>query len=256
MKYKAIRQLMAAGEFRKALKHISGILQKNPNDSEAEELEAVCRNMVHIQEDCSGENETQTEKISAEEYFSVHFRRFMARSCRMIFSFLSRLPEKYQRSLKVDKFRLWEIKYTLESDAEKDLLWELLFWDSRRRRILFTSLIAVICSGMVLFLLLIFNSCDKYDYDTYKDFSELVRAAQDNDTDAQFELGQNFYYGKTVRKDLDQAVFWLYKAAKKRHPKAAELLQKILIEKDIPPPNESDKQRKSKDYSDSVPNHY
>ena len=109
---------------------------------------------------------------------------------------------------------------------------------------------------MVLFLLLIFNSCDKYDYDTYKDFSELVRAAQDNDTDAQFELGQNFYYGKTVRKDLDQAVFWLYKAAKKRHPKAAELLQKILIEKDIPPPNESDKQRKSKDYSDSVPNHY
>lgn len=39
MRYKSIQQLMADGEFRKALAHLSRILQKKPDDEDARKLE-------------------------------------------------------------------------------------------------------------------------------------------------------------------------------------------------------------------------
>ena len=62
-KYKPIRQLMAAGEFRKALDHISRILQKNPDDWDAKLLYGTCRMM---------QGDTETAKLihqQGEKYF-------------------------------------------------------------------------------------------------------------------------------------------------------------------------------------------
>ena len=48
-----------------------------------------------------------------------------------------------------------------------------------------------------------------------------------------FLIGKNFYYGETVKKDVDQALLWLTKSARAGHTQAADLLQKILVEQDI-----------------------
>ena len=66
-----------------------------------------------------------------------------------------------------------------------------------------------------------------------RDFSAIIKSAYDGDAQAQFLIGKNFYYGETVKKDVDQALLWLTKSARAGHTQAADLLQKILVEQDI-----------------------
>ena len=230
-KYKPIRQLMADGEFSKALDHLVRILQKNPDDKEAKQLEYTCREMIHIQNTCSDEPE-QKNSISVEEYASVHFRRIMKKICHWMFYLLNKLPLKWQQKLKTDRFRVWEIHFTLDSDSQKDWLWELLFWDAKRRKMVFASLIVVLLLCITLFLLLAFAGCDKSDTSEPRDFSATIKSAYAGDTQAQFLLGKNFYFGESVKRDVDLALLWLTKSARAGHTQAAELLQKILVEQD------------------------
>ena len=232
MKYKPIRQLMADGEFSKALDHLVRILQKNPDDKEASQLEYTCREMIHIQNACGDEPEQENE-ISVEEYVSVHFRRIMKKICHWMFYLLNKLPLKWQQKLKTDKFRVWEIHFTLDSDSQKDWLWELLFWDAKRRKMVFAFLIVVLLLCITLFLLLAFGGCDKSDSSEPMVFAAIVKSAYDGDSQAQFLLGKNFYFGESVKRDVDQALLWLTKSARAGHTQAAELLQKILVEQDI-----------------------
>ena len=231
-KYKPIRQLMADGEFSKALDHLVRILQKNPDDKEARQLEYTCREMIHIQNACGDEPEQKNE-ISVEEYVSVHFRRIMKKICHWMFYLLNKLPLKWQQKLKTDRFRVWEIHFTLDSDSQKDWLWELLFWDAKRRITVFASLIATILLCILLFLLLAFGRGNNSKSTGQRDFSVTVKAAYNGDAQAQFLIGKNFYYGESVKRDVDQALIWLTKSARAGHTQAAELLQKILVEQDI-----------------------
>ena len=66
-----------------------------------------------------------------------------------------------------------------------------------------------------------------------RDFSAIVKSAYAGDAQAQFLVGKNFYYGENVKKDVEQALLWLTKAARSGHTPAAGLLQKILVEQDI-----------------------
>ena len=232
MKYKPIRQLMADGEFSKALDHLVRILQKNPDDKEARQLEYTCREMIHIQNAC-GDDPKQKNDISVEEYISVHFRRIMKKICHWMFYLLNKLPLKWQQKIKADRFRVWEIHFTLDSDSSKDWLWELLFWDSKRRITVFASLITAILLCILLFLLLAFGGGNNSKETEKRDFSAIIKSAYDGDAQAQFLIGKNFYYGETVEKDVDQALLWLTKSARAGHTQAATLLQKILAEQDI-----------------------
>ena len=232
-KYKPIRQLMADGEFRKALDHITRVLQKNPQDKETLKLENICREMIHIQQVCTEEAEQKNE-ISVTEYISVHFRRLMKNLCHFCFLKMNLLPEKWQKILKTDRFRVWEVKFTLESDAGKDWLWELLFWDTKRRKNIFISLIVMLILCMTCFCFLVFgHSCCKSDTALQEDnFSAVLKAANEDDAHAQFLIGENYYYGRTVKKDVQQAKVWLIKASVAGHAQAAELLQKLMVELD------------------------
>ena len=223
---------MADGEFSKALDHIVRILQKNPDDKEARQLEYTCREMIHIQNACNDEPE-QKNKISVEEYISVHFRRAMKKICHWIFYLLNKLPLNWQQKIKADRFRVWEIYFTHDTDSQKDWLWELLFWDSKRRITVFVTLTASILLCILLLLLLTFGGCNKSKSTEQKDFAVTLEAANDGDPHAQFLVGKNFYYGRTVQKDVDRALFWLTKSARAGHTQAAALLQKILVEQDI-----------------------
>ena len=232
MKYKPIRQLMADGEFSKALDHLVRILQKNPDDKDARQLEYTCREMIHIQNAC-GDKPEQKNEISVEEYVSVHFRRIMKKICHWMFYLLNKLPGQWQKKIKADRFRVWEIHFTLDSDSQKDWLWELLFWDSKRRITVFASLITAILLCILLFLLLAFGGGNNSKETEKRDFSAIIKSAYDGDAQAQFLIGKNFYYGETVKKDVDQALLWLTKSARAGHTQAADLLQKILVEQDI-----------------------
>ena len=225
---------MADGEFSKALDHLVRILQKNPDDKEAKQLEYTCREMIHIQNACEDEDTTDKKNaISVDEYLSVHYRRVIKKTCHWIFCLLNKLPIQWQQKIKADRFRIWEIQFTLDSDSQKDWLWELLFWDSKRRTIVFVSLIAAILLCILLFLLLASGGCNNSKETEQKDFSIILKSAYNGDTQAQFLVGKNFYYGETVKKDVDQALLWLTKAARSGHTQAAALLQKILVEQDI-----------------------
>ena len=150
-----------------------------------------------------------------------------------MFYLLNKLPLKWQQKLKTDRFRVWEIHFTLDSDSQKDWLWELLFWDAKRRKMVFASLIVVLLLCITLFLLLAFGGCDKSDSSEPMVFAAIVKSAYDGDSQAQFLLGKNFYFGESVKRDVDQALLWLTKSARAGHTQAAELLQKILVEQDI-----------------------
>ena len=231
-KYKAIRQLMAEGEFRMALDHLVRILQKHPDDKEARQLEFTCREMIHIQNACNDEPEPEND-ISVGEYAAVHFRRIMKKICRGSFSILNKLPPAWQQKIKPERFKLWEERFTVELDSQKDWMWELLFWDAKRRIIVFASLIAAILLCILLFILLASGGCRNPESTTEKDFSAVMKSAYDGDAYSQFSVGKNFYYGESVKKDVDQALFWLTKSARSGHTQAAALLQKILVEQDI-----------------------
>ena len=231
-RYKPIRQLMADGEFSKALDHLVRILQKNPEDKEAKQLEHACREMIHIQNAC-GDEPDEGNKISVEEYISVHFRRIMKKTCHWVFYLLTKLPLKWQQKLNAERFQALESHFTRDSDSQKDWLWELLFWDARRRITVFASLIAVLLLGILLILLLAFRGSSNSESIEQRDFVATVKAAYQGDIQAQYSVGKNFYYGTTVQKDVEQALLWLTKSARAGHTQAAALLQKILVEQDV-----------------------
>ena len=231
-KYKAVRQLMAEGEFSKALDHLVRILKKNPHDQEALQLEYTCREMIHIQDACE-EDPRQKNSISVEEYITVHSRRFMKKLCHLIARMLSRMPGKWQQKFSPAKWLELEKSFTVETDSQKDWVWELLFWDARRRMFVFISLSLILLCGVAIFLLLAFGGCERTNSELKADFSAVTRSAYAGDAHAQYLLGENFYYGKTVTRDAEQALMWLTKAARTGHKQAADLLQKILVERDI-----------------------
>ena len=53
---------------------------------------------------------------------------------------------------------------------------------------------------------------------------ELTSKAQQGQAEAQFKMGEAFYAGKLVSRDLKQALFWYEKAAQQGHPKAQRAL--------------------------------
>jgi hypothetical protein len=230
-RYKPIRQLMADGEFSKALDHLVRVLQKNPEDKEAKQLEYTCREMIQIQHVCNDTTEEKSE-ISVEEYLSVHFRRIMKKICHWMFHLLNKLPLQYQQKLKADRFRVWEIHFTLDADSQKDWLWELLFWDTKRRITVFASLIGVILLGIALFLLLAFEGGSDSKSEEQISFSVLIQSAQEGDAQAQYSIGKKYYEGDNVQKDVARALYWLTQSARAGHSQAAALLQKILVEQE------------------------
>ena len=223
---------MADGEFSKALDHIARILKKNPDDQEAKQLEYTCREMIHIQNACEEDPERKND-ISVDEYVTVHARRLVKKLCRLAFTVLTRLPEGWQKKLNTQRLLEMEKRYTVETDSQKDWMWELLFWDTRRRITVFSFLIAALLLGITMFLVLFFHGCEQTDPEFKNDFSALVQAAHDGETQAQYLLGESFYYGKNVNRDVEKALFWLAQAARSGHFQASELLQKILVEQDI-----------------------
>ena len=223
---------MANGEFRKASEHLSGILKMNPDDKEALQLAHTCREMIHIQNVCSENDDVPESRISAEEYFSVHYRRIMKKLCHCVFYLISLLPSALQQKINPERFSSLENHYTVETDSQKDWLWEMLFWDARRRLILFSSLIVLILLSVSLFFLLVWGT-NSNNSSPQQNFASLVNDAQENDAGAQFLLGKSYYYGEGVKRDVDQALIWLTKASKKGNPQAAELLQKIMVEQDV-----------------------
>lgn len=223
---------MANGEFREASKHLSGILKNHPDDKEALQLAHTCREMIHIQNACSENNASPETRISAGEYFSVHYRRIMKKLCHFVFQLITLLPSALQQKIDPERFNSLENHYTVETDSQKDWLWEMLFWDARRRAILFTSLIVLILLFVSFFFLLVWGGNSK-NSSPRQNFASLVNDAQENNADAQFQLGKSYYFGEGVKRDVDQALIWLTKASKKGNPQAAELLQKILIEQDV-----------------------
>ena len=238
-KYRAVQQLMAEGEFRKAMDHLARVLQKNPNDLEAQRLEYTCREMVHIQSACADAPEEKKE-ISVEEYFSVHFRRSIRKICVFFFKLLCLLPEPLQKKLNADRFRIWELRFTLETDDQKDWLWELLFWDARRRMYVFISLVTFLVCSIVVFCLLAFGGCSSSEEMEEKTYHVLLKAALKNDIEAQFRIGESFFQGKTVPRDVEKAKEWLTKAARGGHTEAAALLQKILAQQQSAAPQNDD----------------
>ena len=175
----------------------------------------------------------QRNEISVAEYTAVHFRRTMKAVCRFYLTLLERLPANWQRRLWRDRVQEWEARFTVAADSQKDWLWEVLFWDTRRRVIVFSTLGFLLLLGIGIFFLLVFRESAPADTLRQKGFSEVLKAAGRGDAAAQFQIGRSFYYGKSVSKDVDLAVLWLSKAARAGHLQAAELLQKILVEQDI-----------------------
>ena len=55
----------------------------------------------------------------------------------------------------------------------------------------------------------------------------LIKAAAQNDKDAQYALGMMYYKGLGVSKSLNTASFWIKKAAQQNHMKAQDMLKKI-----------------------------
>ena len=163
----------------------------------------------------------------------LYLSNIMKKICHWMFYLLNKLPLQWQQKIKADRFRVWEIHFTIDSDSQKDWLWELLFWDAKRRKTVFTALIAAILLCILMFLLLAFKGCDNSKSTEQKNFSVTIKSAYNGDAQAQFLVGKNFYYGETVQKDVDQALYWLTKSARAGHTQAAELLQKILVEQDI-----------------------
>lgn len=54
----------------------------------------------------------------------------------------------------------------------------------------------------------------------WEHYDELNASALEGDAAAQNALGEMFYYGDEIERDLDQAVFWFKEAAKQKHPDA------------------------------------
>ena len=233
MRYKSIQQLMADGEFRKALAHLSRILQKKPDDEDARKLEFLCREIIHIQESCREKTSGQKE-ISVEEYITVHYRRLMKKVCSFVLLLLNKLPEKWQKKLWMDRFKIWKFHFTAENDSQKDMMFELLFWDNDRRKIVFSVLSGILLLGIVIFLLLAFRGEESSEVQVQIGITEISRSAYDGDVGAQYLLGKKFYLGQHVKRDIEQAQVWLTKAARAGHKEAGVLLQKILIERENP----------------------
>ena len=230
-KYKTIQQLMAEGEFRKARKLLAELLQKNPDDKAAKQLEFTCREMLRIQDDCM---ETPKEKndISVQEYFSVHFRKAMKAFCSFAGRTLSKLPPSWQQKISADRFKTWKENFTVEADSQKDWLWELLFWDAKRRMILFSSLIAALLLAASLLILLCLGSCNSDVQEEQGNLNAIIREAEEDNAHAQYLLGKKLYYGEGVRRNVDFALTWLTRSAKSGYEPAGVLLQKIMVEQE------------------------
>ena len=229
-KYQTIKELMAAGEFRKAQEYLAGVLQKNPDEQEAKQLEFTCLEMLRIQSACE-EKPEEKNNISVQEYFSVHFRRVMKAVCRFAELGASKLPPSWQKKINAARFKEWKDNFTLEADAQKDWLWELLFWDAKRRMILFSSLIGALLLATLLFFLLSLGSCDS-DVPEAKDPNAILKAAYEDDAHAQYLLGKKYYSGEGGRRDIELAKSWLTRSAKSGYEPAGVLLEKIMVEQE------------------------
>ena len=122
-KYQNIRDLITRGEFRPALERLEEILEKEPEDLEAQQLHYTCSEVLRIQNTGVGaddeESEMESDEVSVREYLTAHFRHPARKVCRFIFLALSRVPEKWRKKLKADRFRVWEIALTVNADAVK-----------------------------------------------------------------------------------------------------------------------------------------
>lgn len=69
-------------------------------------------------------------------------------------------------------------------------------------------------------------SCDKSSHDTKngggvsKDFLEAKAMAEKGDAVAQLNLGRNYYHGRGVAQDFEEAIKWYRKAAEQNHARA------------------------------------
>ena len=153
--------------------------------------------------------------------------------CRMVRQLLDKLPETWRQKLKPERLKTWEQHFTVDTDSQKDWLWELLFWNVKRRFILFAALIIFLLAGICTFILLASDGCRRSEALTFERFPAIVKAANSGDAQAQFSLGKSFYYGENVNRDVEQSLLWLTKSARSGYEPAAKLLHKILTEQDI-----------------------
>ncbi|MCH5161930.1 MAG: SEL1-like repeat protein [Clostridiales bacterium] len=58
------------------------------------------------------------------------------------------------------------------------------------------------------------------DKEFWEHFDELMLDAEEGDADSQNELGEIYYYGDGVERDIDQAAYWFKEGAKQKHPTA------------------------------------
>ncbi|MBR7138783.1 MAG: sel1 repeat family protein [Lentisphaeria bacterium] len=250
-KYQNIRDLITRGEFPPALEQLEEILEKEPEDLEAQQLHYTCSEVLRIQNTGVGaddeESEMESDEVSVREYLTAYFRQPARKVCRFIFLALSRVPEKWRKKLKADRFRMWEIALTVNADAEKDWYRELLFWNSRRRM---TALL--FCSGLLLlfttlFILLALRGCPAAEPEMPADLSVVERAAKEGDPQAQYLLGKAFYEGSGKKRDIDEALLWLSRSSRSGNRWAEDLLQKIVTETNIRTPVvESETEKKNK----------
>jgi len=57
-----------------------------------------------------------------------------------------------------------------------------------------------------------------------------LKAAEQGDAQAQFNLGVSYFYGDGIGKNIDESIKWLRLAVKNNHPKAPEILFAVEVE--------------------------
>lgn len=102
--------------------------------------------------------------------------------------------------------------------------------------LLMTFFVAVVVGGLLLGGTLAYNAISNYDINRQfskdariitsetKNESDYRVAAEKGDADAQFKLGEYYYFNTDAPKDYEEAVSWIQKAAKQGHADAQGML--------------------------------
>ncbi|MGD8885865.1 MAG: tetratricopeptide repeat protein, partial [Gammaproteobacteria bacterium] len=81
----------------------------------------------------------------------------------------------------------------------------------------------------VLFLYILFPTANAESFETSIDYTMHKLATEYNDPSAQYLVGRNYFKGKSVDKDIKEAIKWFELAAKQNHIRAQYQLGKIYL---------------------------
>jgi len=233
MRYSAIQKLMQENRWEDAHALLKKVLESHPGDTDALRLAQTCKTMLEIEKSLLSEEQLTDEKITVSEYFSVYAVHVLKRLCSFVVAGLSFLPEKLQRFFHKEKFETWTQQFDKRSQPEKNWMWDLMFWDSRRRRILFASIGGILVLFVLIFVWVAWpQKSDETEWASLK-INSVVLKAQRGDPVSQYQLGMLFYRGtESFPRDMEQSYLWLSRAAKAGHKGAASFLQRVIFEKE------------------------